>query len=55
MWLLVVFILVGSEPQLFNTLPAQNEAECRHVAELSNRLFPNRVTLCVFVDESESI
>ena len=36
MWLLVVFILVGSEPQLFNTLPAQNEAECRHIAELSN-------------------
>ena len=55
MWLLVVFILVGFEPQLFNALPAQNEAECRHIAELSNRMFPNRVTLCVFVDESESV
>lgn len=54
MWLLVVFILVGSEPQLFNTLLAQNEDECRYIAELSNKIFPDRVTLCMFV-ESEAI
>lgn len=49
MWILLVYALVGNEPTLLNAIEASNEQECREVAELSNRMFTNRLTLCMFI------
>jgi hypothetical protein len=51
MWLVIVYILVNGQPQMFNYIEALDEAECREVAALSNRLFPSRVTVCQYVED----
>ncbi len=55
MWLVVVFILIGNTPQYFNSIPAESEEQCIEVANISNRIFPNRITVCVYVEESEEV
>jgi hypothetical protein len=49
MWMILLYALVNNEPVLLNALEASNEQECREVAELSNRMFTNRLTLCMFI------
>lgn len=51
MWMVIVFILVAGKPMIWNAIPIPDQQMCREVADISNRLFPERFTICVDVGE----